>query len=447
MRSVLSSLIAITLASGLSAAEPPRYQLVDIGSLNGFSTFATDVNERGVVVGYSQLGDAPPHSEPAAHAVLYQNGALTDLFDGSSVTVAVATAVNDAGHVVGFLREDALGPTQPWLDAGAGVVILDPFDVGLPFAITGSANGVNQSGQIAGSASGRAFLLTPPATTGVDLTPGPPAPYFGSSASALNDAGHVVGTLSKPGTWPLLDTADSFLHDGSSLVNLDEILSGQYPDANFVPSAISEAGVAVGHAYGPSLPVSAVTYESGFFAVLPTLGGDRGRAHDIDSVGRVVGDSTLPGDSSPRAVLWDGGEVYDLNDYVPAGSGMVLAVATASNEHGQIVVQGHAASDPYPPQTWHSFLLTPWNASNAIEELIDIIEGMGLHHGIENSLVVKLEHALSDVLAGDDAGACDHLSSFVNQVEAQSGKKISIAEAEELLDRAASIQSLLGCAP
>ena len=71
---------------------------------------------------------------------------------------------------------------------------------------------------------------------------------------------------------------------------------------------------------------------------------------------------------------------------------------------------------------------------------------MGLHHGTENSLTVKLENALSAVEAGDVESACDLLGAFINQVEAQTGKKIPAADAVILIEDATSILEMLGCA-
>ncbi|HKS26448.1 MAG TPA: hypothetical protein VJS44_01450 [Pyrinomonadaceae bacterium] len=84
-------------------------------------------------------------------------------------------------------------------------------------------------------------------------------------------------------------------------------------------------------------------------------------------------------------------------------------------------------------------------AAERIRNLIKRIESFNLGHGITNSLTVKLEHALRALEAGDTAGACDNMASFINHVNALSGKKLTTAQAAEVRTEAAAIRALLGC--
>jgi hypothetical protein len=82
-----------------------------------------------------------------------------------------------------------------------------------------------------------------------------------------------------------------------------------------------------------------------------------------------------------------------------------------------------------------------------IGDLIDSVEALDLHRGIENSLLKKLTNAQRSLDADDLAGACDKLASFINQVQAQSGKKIDADDAEGLIDQAEAVRAdLLSCA-
>ena len=77
-----------------------------------------------------------------------------------------------------------------------------------------------------------------------------------------------------------------------------------------------------------------------------------------------------------------------------------------------------------------------------LEQLIQDVAGLNLHHGIENSLMVKLNGAwkkLTDSNPNNDGAAVNQLQAFVNHVEAQSGKKIPVADAEHLVDAAEAI--------
>lgn len=83
-----------------------------------------------------------------------------------------------------------------------------------------------------------------------------------------------------------------------------------------------------------------------------------------------------------------------------------------------------------------------------LEQVIQDVAGLNLHHGIENSLMVKLNGGwqnLTDSNPDNDAAAVHSLQAFVNHVEAQSGKKITAADAEHLVASAqAIIEALQG---
>src|SRR5689334_2477671 len=69
-----------------------------------------------------------------------------------------------------------------------------------------------------------------------------------------------------------------------------------------------------------------------------------------------------------------------------------------------------------------------------IDDLIALIRGFNLPSGTANSLVNKLQSALAAIDAGDNATACTYLTSFVNECAAQSGKKLTPAQATQLID-------------
>jgi len=77
-------------------------------------------------------------------------------------------------------------------------------------------------------------------------------------------------------------------------------------------------------------------------------------------------------------------------------------------------------------------------------ELGDLVESLNLDHGIENSLLAKVNAAADSFEAGDIDDAIGSLNAFINQVNAQSGKKIDPADAADLiaaaLDLIAEIQ-------
>ena len=88
-------------------------------------------------------------------------------------------------------------------------------------------------------------------------------------------------------------------------------------------------------------------------------------------------------------------------------------------------------------------LATP---SDQIQGLVSDVEGLNLQpKGIETSLVAKLQAALASLAAGDTATACDELNAFINQVQAQAGKKITQTDADALIQSAQAIRAALGC--
>jgi hypothetical protein len=80
----------------------------------------------------------------------------------------------------------------------------------------------------------------------------------------------------------------------------------------------------------------------------------------------------------------------------------------------------------------------------AIESLIEAIEGMGLHRGTERSLVAKLRNALKSLQKGNVNAALGQLHAFINAARAQRGKKLTQEQADQIIDAAgAIIQTIL----
>ncbi|MBN2028852.1 hypothetical protein JW824_01275, partial [bacterium] len=75
----------------------------------------------------------------------------------------------------------------------------------------------------------------------------------------------------------------------------------------------------------------------------------------------------------------------------------------------------------------------------AIENVIAIIENLDLHNGTENSLLSKLNNAIKSLEKGKDNAAVNQLNAFINEVEAQGGKKIAEQDADNLVFYAQSI--------
>jgi uncharacterized membrane protein len=88
-------------------------------------------------------------------------------------------------------------------------------------------------------------------------------------------------------------------------------------------------------------------------------------------------------------------------------------------------------------------VLPPLTPLWLLQELIGKVQSLGLHHGIENSLVVKLNAAVAALDQGDAATAVTKLNDFINQVNAQSGNQIPVEAAAALIAAAQEILELL----
>lgn len=80
-----------------------------------------------------------------------------------------------------------------------------------------------------------------------------------------------------------------------------------------------------------------------------------------------------------------------------------------------------------------------------INDLDLLVRTFGLNNGITNSLTVKLRHALDELNGGNTASACDHLAAFISQARAQSGKHLTTAQANQIINEATAIRAALGC--
>jgi hypothetical protein len=81
----------------------------------------------------------------------------------------------------------------------------------------------------------------------------------------------------------------------------------------------------------------------------------------------------------------------------------------------------------------------------AIDDLRERVASYGLQRGPARSLDAKLEAALNAWQAGNSAGACSALSDFLNEVRAQTGKKLTEAQAQQLSAAANDIRTQIGC--
>jgi hypothetical protein len=83
--------------------------------------------------------------------------------------------------------------------------------------------------------------------------------------------------------------------------------------------------------------------------------------------------------------------------------------------------------------------------SAALTNLGNLIAGFGLPAGTANSLLAKVNAAQASLAAGNTTDACNDLGALINEASAQSGKKLTVAEAAAIIAAATAIRTALGC--
>ena len=174
---------------------------------------------------------------------------------------------------------------------------------------------------------------------------------------------------------------------------------------------------------------------------------------DVGEPGEAMRDRQLLGASVTLGCADTGAEL-GLNDIIAqeaAAHTVLLADAYPAFKAGG---QALMSDSIHPNDAGHAAIAQAFREARApceavpptIPHLTDSVADLELPHGAERSLLAKLDGAQRNLDAGDTAGACDKLASFINQVRAQSGKKIDSADADDLIAEAEAVRESLECA-
>lgn len=344
---------------------------------------ASDLNDNGQIVGQGNVNT----TNWQWHAVLWQNGKATDLGtlngnDPGSYGYSWANAINDVGQVVGS------STTSGWAYDGFLWQNGKMIDLGTLGGGYSTAAGINHSGQVVGwsSVAGsqytyypvNAFVWQNGKMTSLGTLPGGTS----SDASAINDAGQIVGSSdsapqglynSRPlraVVWQNGTVVDLGTLGGPGSIAFDINNAGQIVGSANTSTVSNEnppffwggTGGSGASGGGPSPPGSGgggTGGGTGSGAGGSGNGGNgqgNGNGNPINAgagggrapaVKRGIGDTYVA-----HAFLYAGGQMYDLNNLIPANTGWELTQATGISESGQIA--GYGVLN----KRIHAFLLT-----------------------------------------------------------------------------------------
>ena len=283
--------VIIVAAAALLYLYSPRYELIELTTLNGEYSSAMAINNAGQVVGCSKI-DNKNHA-----FIWHQDTGIRDLGTLGGPE-SFAWDINEKWQVVGH-SDTTNGPRHAFLwDPNTGMI-----DLGTPGGAMSEALAINNKGQIVGSAQtkdGQSHAFLWEASTGMIDIVGPNGQS--SIANGINDSGTVAGYIFDPNK----NNYDAFIwkkDTGLTRLNIPAIES--------YAGKINEKGQFVGYLktqkllFVPAKEYSFVRTNSGRIIYLNRFAGHENQemqACDINDNGWIAGDYKRS-NSTTRAIL------------------------------------------------------------------------------------------------------------------------------------------------
>ena len=304
MRNLTAIFLAFTIVVVGGQTMQGQYYITGLGS--GESSVANGINNSGLVIGTDESGNV-------SQAAIWQAKGQPVFIKPPAGDSAYGMAINDNGQVVGQFTTTG-GINKPFLYSHGTVTNL-PLTNATPYAI-------NSSGQVAG----------------YDVTMQQPFIYRGGAVSYINAPNGAAFGINSSGTvvgGSLVNGA--FIYSGGSLQYLSDSPDG--------PAQVINDNGLVGVNSAGNGPFFYNTVSQ--VETWPQIGDFY--IYGLNSAGTAVGQNY-----AGNAVIYEGGNEYDLNTLIPQNTGWFLEEATGINDKGQICGNGVD-----PANNANAFLLTP----------------------------------------------------------------------------------------
>jgi probable HAF family extracellular repeat protein len=349
----IATAAVLTVTASTRADVPAIYNL---GTLGGSASVPAAINSSGQVVGQSTAATAPPIEE---NAFLYSGipgsgGAMSNLGTLPGDISSAAQGINDSGQIAGFSAGDGELHPQAFFDSGGTMTPLGTLG-----GNNSEALGINANGEMTGwstltTTSGTEHAFRYVGTPGVNGAMIDIGTLGGTNSQglAINASGKITGMSDLSGD----NVQDAFLYTKTLVV--DPLVKPMKDLGNLggtfsTGTAINASGQVAGYSQTSSGADHVFIYTGGHMLDLGTLGGENSFAYGMDDDGDIVGGSTPQG--APNAGFSDafvyfgtpgsGGRMADLNLWLDGnnpteGAKWDLETAIAITDSGWITGTG-----------------------------------------------------------------------------------------------------------
>jgi probable HAF family extracellular repeat protein len=325
MRSIVRSfLAALGIVLSLSAFADVRYNVVDLGEIPGYSFyFPFRITNRTQV-----LGTAWDSSFFHETAFVWQpQSGFETLQPAAGLPYAFIGGISPTGKIVGQSTAfNGVGQQATVWDSAHNPSLLGPTP-----AYSSDARDIKADGTIIGQFDFLPALWKPDGTLTYLSIPGD-FPYGG--AYRFNQSGQIIGFKYTESFGVLAMFWDKNLNP--------TVIEGPGPLNSTNAYDISGNGRVVGWVRddGSTFEHHAYVWSAAAgMTVLPSLGGspDFTYAAGINNRGQIVGASIPRFDFFTSAVLWENGQIINLNSLIDQSTNWFLSTADGINDKGQIV--------------------------------------------------------------------------------------------------------------